>query len=208
MISDSWQHGDSGKIFFQSVCDYFDRAEIIVLGLEPDVVGRQVPGKDDHVQVRLGVLVTQSPDHALTADQPHLDVRQRAVQGPGRGVASVGAPVTSPRVSGVTGLQVSCAAQGVVTLSGGTLGPWGITNMCTLHLTLTYGVVGLNVEIRQLEDPSDGPAGGGGGRGRGRDLVKLRDIQGPVSWPGRARAAAGAQHHAADVATGQAVLTE
>ena len=205
MISDSWQHGDSGKIFFQSVRDYFDRAEIIVLGLEPDVVGRQVPGEDDHVQVRLGVLGTQSPDHGLTADQPHLDVRQCAIQGPGRGVASVGAPVTSPRVSGVTGLQVSCAAQGVVTLSWGALGE---KLTCVHYITLTYGVVGLDVEIRQLEDPSDGPTRGGGGRGVGRDLVKLRDVQGPVSWPGRALAAPGAQHHAADVATGQAVLTE
>ena len=58
VISDCWQHGDSGEIFVQSVCDYFDGAEIIVLGLEPDVMGRQVPGQEDHVQVRLGVLVT------------------------------------------------------------------------------------------------------------------------------------------------------
>ena len=104
MIPDSWQHGDSGEIFFQSVRDYFDRAEIIVLGLEPDVMGWEVPGEDDHLQVRLGVLVTQSPDHTLSADQPHLDVGQGALQGPGRGVTSVGAPVTSPGVSRVTGL--------------------------------------------------------------------------------------------------------
>ena len=64
------------------------------------------------------------------------------------------------------------------------------------------------MEIRQLEDPSDGPARGGWGRGVGRDLVKLRDVQRPVSGPGGALTTPGAQHHAADVTTCQAVLTK
>ena len=85
-------------------------------------MGRQVPGEDDHVQVRLGVLVTQDVHHDVPGDPPHLDVRQGALQGPGRGVAGVGAPVASPGRPRVTGLEVSCAAQGVVTL---TRGAWG-----------------------------------------------------------------------------------
>ena len=71
---------------------------------------------------------------------------------------------------------------------------------------LTNGVVCLDVEVWQLEDPSDGSLGGQGGRGEGRDIVKLRDVECPVRGPRGALAAPRAQHHAADVATGQAVL--
>ena len=87
VIPDSWQHGNSGEIFFQGVCDYFDRGEIIVLGLEPDVMGGQVPGQEDHVQVGLGVLVTHQSHNDVSDGHPDLDVRQGGVQGPGRGVA-------------------------------------------------------------------------------------------------------------------------
>ena len=77
-----------------------------------------------------------------------------------------------------------------------------------LSCTLTYGVVGLDVEVGQLEDPGHGAVRGGGGRLVGRDLVQVGDVQHPGRGPGGSLAAPDPQHHAADVATGQAVLKE
>ena len=71
---------------------------------------------------------------------------QAGVQGPGRGVAGVGAPVSGPGVPRVTGVQVSSAAQRVVTHAGGS---WvSALDMDMGHMDkLTNGVVCLDVEV-------------------------------------------------------------
>ena len=56
MISDRRQHGNMGEIFPQRVRHYFDRPEIVILSLEPDVMSGKVSGENDHVQVGLGGL--------------------------------------------------------------------------------------------------------------------------------------------------------
>ena len=74
----------------------------------------------------------------------HLDVGQAGVQGPGRGVAGVGAPVSGHGVPRVTGVQVSSAAQRVVTHAGGS---W-VSALDMGHMDkLTNGVVCLDVEV-------------------------------------------------------------
>ena len=63
--------------------DDLNAVDVVCLGLKPDIVGREVPGEENVVQVRLG-------GH---------NVFQGGVQGPGGQVTGVLPPVLSTRVS-------------------------------------------------------------------------------------------------------------
>lgn len=86
MVADGREDGDVWEVFPESAGRHLDTLHIVPLALAPDVVCREVPGEDDVVQLVVG----------------ELDVPESGVQGPGREVTGVVAPVSS-RAAGCEG---------------------------------------------------------------------------------------------------------
>ena len=82
VVADGREDGDVWEVFPESAGRHLDTLHIVPLALAPDVVCREVPGEDDVVQLVVG----------------ELDVPESGVQGPGRGVTGVVAPVSSRAV--------------------------------------------------------------------------------------------------------------